>query len=103
MWSIVNKIMTKSISKLDIHIITRIMLILYENGGIKRTSIARKTNMAYDNCKSYLDVLELIELVNKEKNENDFEIIRLTQTGVRFCKKQLNKKFEIKQKISHSN
>ena len=92
--------MTKSISKLDIHIITRIMLCLYENGGIKKTNIARKTNMAYDNCKSYLDILELIELVKKEKNENDFEIICLTQTGIRFCKKQLNKKFEIKQKIS---
>lgn len=75
------------------------MLTLYENGGIKKTIIARKTNMAYDNCKSYLGVLELIELVKKETNENNFEIICLTPTGIKFCKKQLDKKFEIKQKL----
>ncbi len=92
--------MTKIITKLDINIITRIMLILYANGGITKTTIARKTNMAYDNCKSYVDALELIELVKKETNENNFEIIYLTSTGIRFCKKQLDKKFEIKQKIS---
>jgi predicted transcriptional regulator len=99
LYSIVIQKMTKFISKLDIHIITRIMLCLYDHGGIKKTNIARKTNMAYDNCKSYLDILELIELIKKEKIDNDFEIISLTQTGIRFCKKQLPDKFKIKEKI----
>lgn len=92
--------MTKTISKLDINIITRIMLTLYENGGTKKTAIARKTNMAYDNCKSYIDMLELIELVKKETDKYNFDIICLTPTGIRFCKKQLNKISEIKQKIT---
>ena len=95
--------MTKSILKLDIRIITRIMLCLYKNKELKKTHIARKTNMAYDNCKSYLEMLELIELVKKEKDENDFEIIHLTRTGIRFCKKQSNKKYETRQKIIRIN
>lgn len=48
---------------------------------MKRTNIAMKCNMAYDNCIMYLDWMRLMDLIKLETNENGHEVVSLAEKG----------------------
>ena len=87
----------KILKKIDRDILDRMLVILYEYGKDKRTHIARKSDMAYDKCVLYLDFLEMFGFIKKETSKDGFEIIGLTEHGIKFCKTKLNERFAAKQ------
>ena len=79
--------------RIDREILDRIMVILYEYGKDKKSIIARKSNMGYDKFVLYLDFLEMFQFIKKETNQDGFEMIGLTENGIKFCKTKLNERF----------
>ncbi|MEX0862262.1 winged helix-turn-helix domain-containing protein [Nitrosopumilus sp.] len=79
----------KSLKRINHAILDRLVRILYENGHCRRTTIARKSNMSYDNCVSYLEFLEKFGVLRK-MDDNGSEIIALTKQGMKMHKIKLN-------------
>jgi len=49
--------------------------------------MAMKCSMSYDRCVLYLDWLNSIGLIKKELDEDDFELISLSDKGIEFYKR----------------
>jgi len=87
----------KKLKKADVSIMDRILVEMYETGGGKKTAIARRTKMSYDNCMMYLEYFETKLLVKRQIDSDSSEIFTLTQYGINVCKKILSEQFELKQ------
>ena len=84
------------IQRIDWKIIERLVRLLYYNNKLKKTHISTKCNLGYDKCRRYLDWMELMDLIKKEKNSEGFEIVALTERGsVLYNKKFRNFKKEL--------
>ncbi len=59
----------------------RLISLLYCEGKMKRTNLAMRCNMSYDKCILYLNWLELLELIKKEKDDEGSELISLHDRG----------------------
>lgn len=46
--------------------------------------------MGYDKCRRYIDWLEMMELIKREINNDDFEEIILTEKGRSLFRKKFN-------------
>jgi predicted transcriptional regulator len=77
----------KEIKRIDWEITKRLVILLHYNSKIKKTNIAMKCNMSYDNCVVYLNWLEIMDLVRRETDENGFELISLNHKGEELFKK----------------
>lgn len=87
------------IRRIDWKIIERLVRLLYYHSRLKKTHISTKCNLSYDKCRRYLDWMEVMDLINKENNEEGFEIVSLTERG----KVLYNKKFrDMKKELSYS-
>lgn len=85
----------KKIRRVDLEVLERLILVLYENMEEKKTNIARNSKMGYDKCVLYLDVLEMMEFVKKNNNgKNTF--YSLTSTGIIYSHKITNDKYQKK-------
>ncbi len=62
-------------------VVKRIITILHDGGMERKTKISLKAHLSYDKCLSYLEWLELMGLIRKENDDNNFEIISLTGKG----------------------
>ncbi len=71
----------KEIRRIDWNIVVRIMYILNRNYEMKKSHIATKGRLGYDKCRLYLDWMEMIDLVQRKKNEDGFETIVLSDKG----------------------
>ena len=69
------------IQRIDWKIIERLVRILYFHSKLKKTHISTKCNLSYDKCCRYLDWMEVMDLITKEKNDEGFEIVLLTERG----------------------
>ena len=81
-----NKLARKKRNKIDIRridwkIVKRLVTSLYYHSRMKKTQIATTCNLSYDKCRRYLCWMEIMDLINKDKNEEGFELIRLTEKG----------------------
>jgi predicted transcriptional regulator len=76
----------KKIKRIDLDVLERLMLVLYENTEEKKTNIARDSKMSYDKCVSYLDVLEMMEFVKKNNDEKN-TFYGLTPAGIIYSNK----------------
>ncbi|HJW19485.1 MAG TPA: winged helix-turn-helix domain-containing protein [Candidatus Nitrosotalea sp.] len=86
------------IQRIDWKIIERLVRILYFHSKLKKTHISTKCNLSYDKCCRYLDWMEVMDLIMKEKNEEGFEIVTLTERGSVLY----NKKFrDLKKELSY--
>lgn len=45
----------KELKRIDWDIVKRLLVLLYYDGGIKRTHVSMKANMSYAKCVLYLD------------------------------------------------
>lgn len=86
------------IQRIDWKIIERLVRLLYYHSKLKRTHISTKCNLSYDKCCRYLDWMEVMNLITKEKNEEGFEVVLLTEQGGALY----NKKFrDMKKELSY--
>lgn len=86
------------IQRIDWKIIERLVRLLYYHSKLKRTHISTKCNLSYDKCCRYLDWMEVMNLIIKEKNEEGFEVVLLTEQGGALY----NKKFrDMKKELSY--
>lgn len=76
----------KNLTRIDPNMVERIILILYESGREKRTTISRNANMSYDKCVKYLKYLEQINFVKKEVDDQNTIMFSLTNAGIDLCK-----------------
>jgi predicted transcriptional regulator len=67
------------LKRIEWKIVKRIISMLHYHNKMKKSHIATGGNLAYDNCKRYLEWLEMMELVRREANEDGFEVILLTE------------------------
>ena len=71
----------KELKRIDWNIVKRLVILLYYDSKAKRTNIAMKCKLSYDNCLLYLNWLEIMDLIKKETNRDGFELISLTDKG----------------------
>lgn len=58
------------------------MHILHRNYEIKKSHIATKGRLGYDKCRLYLEWMEMMDLIEKKKNNDGFETIILSDRGL---------------------
>jgi predicted transcriptional regulator len=73
--------MRRSPRRIDTEVVKRIITILHDDGMERKTKISLKAHLSYDKCLLYLEWLELMGLIRKESDANDFELISLTGKG----------------------
>ena len=71
----------KELRRIDWKIIRRLVVLLYYNSRMKKTHVATKCNLGYNKCRLYLDWMEMMELIKRETDEDQFEVIVLTEKG----------------------
>lgn len=81
------KSQTKQLRKIDWYIVKRLVVYLYYNNKMKRTSLATMCNMSYDKCILYLDWLKIMDLIRKEQNDEGYELISLNEKGMEIYEK----------------
>lgn len=69
------------IQRIDWKIIERLVRLLYYGSKLKKTHISTKCNLSYDKCCRYLDWMEVMDLITKEKNDDGYEVVLLTERG----------------------
>jgi predicted transcriptional regulator len=89
----------KELQRIDWRIIKRLVTSLYYNNKMKKTHIATKCNLGYDKCRLYLDWMEMMDLIKRETDENEYEVIILTEKG----KSLHNSKFNDTSKFKWNN
>ncbi|MDE1862779.1 MAG: hypothetical protein KGI33_07695 [Thaumarchaeota archaeon] len=67
--------------RIDWNTVNRVMGALYGNARMKRTTLATTCSMGYDKCCLYVDWLVMMELVSKERGEEGYEELALTEKG----------------------
>ena len=77
------------IKRVDVEILSKMLTVSYEQGKLHKSKLARKCNMGYDKCVKYLDFLDLIGFITSQIDEDDRELILLTESGIKFCKTKL--------------
>jgi predicted transcriptional regulator len=73
--------------RIDTEVVKRIITILHDDGMEKKTKIALKSHLSYDKCLLYLAWLELMGLIRKENDADNFEMINLTLKGAELYSK----------------
>lgn len=77
----------KELKRINWDIAKRLVILLYYDSKVKRTNIAMKCKLSYDNCLLYLNWLEMMDLIKKEIDRDGFELISLTNSGVNLYSK----------------
>jgi len=85
----------KKIRRVDLDVLERLLVVLYENIEEKKTNIARNSKMGYDKCVLYLDVLEMMGFV-KKNNDGKNTFYSLTPTGINYSHRITNDKYQKK-------
>jgi predicted transcriptional regulator len=86
------------IQRIDWKIIERLVRLLYYGSKLKKTHISTKCNLSYDKCCRYLDWMEVMDLITKEKNDDGFEVVHLTERGSVLYNKQFR---DMKKELAH--
>lgn len=79
----------REIQRIDWNIAKRLIEFLHYNSKEKKTKIAMKCNLNYEQLTMYLDWLELLEFVKKEMDHKNVEWICLSETGIDFYLRKL--------------
>lgn len=81
------KVQNKQLRKIDWHIVKRLVVFLYYNNNMKRTTLATMCNMGYDKCVLYLDWMKNMDLIRREENQDGYELISLNEKGIEIYEK----------------
>ena len=79
----------RKLKRIDWDITQRILTLLYYNGKGKKTNIAMKCNLNYEQLTLYLEWLGLVDFIKREIAEDGFEEVGLSDLGIDFYKKKL--------------
>lgn len=58
--------MVKILKRINYNTLNKILVALDEHGECNKSSLARRSNMSYDNCMLYLDFIEMFELIKRK-------------------------------------
>ncbi|MHB8602719.1 MAG: winged helix-turn-helix domain-containing protein [Nitrosotalea sp.] len=79
----------KEIQRIDWDIAKRLIEFLYYSGKERKTKIAMKCSLNYEQLTMYLDWLELLEFIIKEMDHKRIEWISLSERGIDFYLRKL--------------
>jgi len=71
----------RRLKRIQWDIVGRLVVIIRNNPGLKKTHIAMKSCLSYDKCGLYLEWMETMDLIKREFDEKGFQLIRLTERG----------------------
>lgn len=71
----------KELKRIDWDIVKRILHLLYDEGKTKKTHIAMKCNLNYDQTVLYLEWMAMVNFI-KKINDRSFEVISLSDSGM---------------------
>lgn len=71
----------RKLKRIDWNIVKNIMKVLYDDGKMKKTNIAMRLGISYDNCLLYLDWLDTMDLIKRDIDDGGFELIGLDNKG----------------------
>lgn len=80
----------RQLRRVDLDIVRRILYSLIHEGPAKKTVIARRSNVSYDNFILYLEFLELLDFVQRDKIK-ELEMISLNDLGRSFYLRRFSK------------
>ena len=66
------------ISKPDLYVLSRVIKVLKEKNGLKRTALATSTGLSYDRLVKYLDWMLEKDFIKFDSNDE----VRLTKLGI---------------------
>ena len=75
--------------KIDLFVLNRVLTVLYNDGNTRKSILARNANISYDKCVRYIAYLKVNGYVEKGRDDDDYEIIRITKLGRDFHEKKL--------------
>ncbi len=78
----------KELKRIEWSIVRRVIVLLQRNPRMKRTHIAMKSGLGYDKCVLYLAWMEMLGLIGREKDEEGFEVISLSDRGMNLYRTQ---------------
>lgn len=55
---------------------------------MKKTHIAMKSALGYDKCMLYLAWMDMMDLIRREKDEEGFQVISLSDRGINLYRTQ---------------
>lgn len=78
----------KELKRIEWSIVRRVITILQCDPRMKRTRIAMKSGLGYDKCMLYLSWMDMLGLIRREKDEEGFEVISLSDAGMNLYRTQ---------------
>lgn len=78
----------KELKRIEWSIVRRVITILQCNPRMKKTHIAMKSGLGYDKCILYLSWMDMLGLIRREKDEEGFEVISLSDSGLNLYRTQ---------------
>ncbi|MGH9921166.1 MAG: hypothetical protein ACRD38_00280 [Nitrososphaerales archaeon] len=71
----------RELKRIEWKIIGRLMMVIGNEGSVKKTVVAMKSGLSYDRCVLYLQWMKTMDLIRKEIDEDGFELISLSDRG----------------------
>ena len=72
----------RELKRIEWSIVRRVVTILQSDPRMKKTHIAMKSGLGYDKCMLYLAWMEMLGLIRREKDEEGFQVISLSESGM---------------------
>lgn len=90
------RIKKKKLERIKWDIAVHVLMELYNSGKTKKTTLALNAKMNYNNCLLYLDWFEMFGFVNRETDEQGFEMVGLSDVGIDFFRTRVLPDQELK-------
>ncbi|MEM2139831.1 MAG: hypothetical protein QXJ74_00040 [Nitrososphaera sp.] len=78
----------RELKRIEWSIVRRIIIILQSSPRMKKTHLAMKSGLGYDKCMLYLAWMDMLDLIRREKDEEGFQVISLSESGMNLYRTQ---------------
>lgn len=78
----------RELKRIEWSIVRRVITILQCNPRMKKTHIAMKSGLGYDKCMLYLSWMDMMGLIRREKDDEGFQVISLSEMGMNLYRTQ---------------
>ena len=77
----------RELKRIEWNIVKRLVILMRYAGRAKKTKLAMNCNMAYDKCILYLNWMETLNLISRERDNSGFELVSLNDRGYELYEK----------------
>lgn len=78
----------KKLDRINWTSVGKIIVSLHDHGEMKKTNIASRCRLRYDKCVSHIGWCQTLKLVKIKPDENDHDIISLTERGMELYREE---------------